>query len=431
MRLFSFRLHAGADMCIPLCMLWTFVLLSVCLFLVDRPTFEHLGDMAVAELSSTELRLYVSFFEILGISDDKQNVFLASLLRNVFEASSKLDFHLAPHGAALHSAVSRMQVSENPREAPTHHWIRFVDRLGFFSDSNAHAERIVNVGLAFAYGHLEVDALAKSNSKLLAKAQPAAAHAVDEDDCPKLPEGGTVVASTRAGEKDGSGGTDGAGDELNELPPIDRPLGQMGEEKEAALPPGGLYFLKFPPLSDGEMANGAGLFGGPTTSVGGSIATTALIGGDGVAKGAPAEPDQEVPLPHGGSTLTLGGRASSDGRTARSSEALDAAGKDVLGHLAPVAAPEDGGALEAGSGGIDENEDEGNLGAGSDVPPLVVYDRQPTVVPTEFAVKTVAVVLKGLQDTLDGMAVVWQLLDDSVLVLGRSAPRPVRKIGSL
>jgi len=386
--------------------------------------------MADAELSSTERRLYVSFLENLGIFDDKQNVFLASLLRNVFEASFQLDFHLAPHGAALHSAVSRMQVSENPQEAPTHRWIRVVDRLGFFSDNNSHAERVVNVGLAFAYRHLEVDAVAKSNALLLAKAQPTAAHAVDEDDCPKLPPGGTVVASTRAGGTDGSGGTGGAGDELDELPPIDLPLGQTGEEEEAALPPGGLSFSNLPPLSDGEMANGAGFFGGPTTSVGGSIATAALIGGDGAAKGAPAEPDQDVPLPHGGSTLTLGGRASSDGRTVRSSEALAAAGRDVLGHLAPVAEPEDGGALEAGSGGIDENEDEAILGASSDAPPHVVYDRQPTVVPTEFAVKTVAAVLKGLQDRLDGMAVLRQLLDDRVLVLGRSSPRPVRNNGT-
>lgn len=47
-----------------------------------------------------------------------------------------------------------MVVSENPREPPSHRWIRVLDRLGFFSDGDKHAERIVNIGMSFAYRQL-------------------------------------------------------------------------------------------------------------------------------------------------------------------------------------------------------------------------------------------------------------------------------------
>jgi len=98
--------------------------------------------------------------------------FLFLFLRNLYDAASKLDLHLAPYGTALHCAVSRMVVSTNPQEAPTHRWIRVVDRLGFFTDARS-PERICNLSLAFAYRHLEADALAEANALLLRKSQPA------------------------------------------------------------------------------------------------------------------------------------------------------------------------------------------------------------------------------------------------------------------
>jgi len=164
------------------------------------------SPVAESELTKTERRLYVSFFDDLGISDEKQIAFLAMLLRNVFEASSKLDPHLAPHGAALHSSVSRMQVSDNPQDAPTHRGIRVVDRMGFFSDTNSNDERIVNIGLSFAYSHLEVDALAEANAMLLLvrQVQPTATAAAEEN-----PNGGETAALTRAGQGGGGRNTDG------------------------------------------------------------------------------------------------------------------------------------------------------------------------------------------------------------------------------
>jgi len=339
------------------------------------------------ELSTAERRLYVSFFENLGISDEKQTFFLSTLLRNVFEASAKLDLHLAPHGASLHSAISRMQVSVNPQEAPTHRWIRVVDRLGFFSDSNSHAERIVNIGLAYAYRHLEVDALAGANAILMSKVQATTPQTVDGDEVVLLPVGGVNVAETSggAGEDETADGADGP-------PPIDDPLPREDGESaaEGALPDGGVVFPILPPA----RAFGAASVGGPSASVGGSIVTTVTTGGVAAAGGPPAGAGQEAPLPSGGIEFTLDGAP-------------------------PVAATTEG--------ELDADEEEDQAGSASSILPHVIYDRQPTVVPNALAVETVRAVLAGLQDRFDGMAVLRQLLDDSVNVLGRSTPRPMLK----
>lgn len=65
--------------------------------------------------------------------------------------AADLEKHLAPVGASLHSAASRMVGSDNPRAPPQHRWIRVVDRLEFFGDSDDHASRLVNVGFSYAY----------------------------------------------------------------------------------------------------------------------------------------------------------------------------------------------------------------------------------------------------------------------------------------
>jgi len=40
--------------------------------------------------------------------------------------------------------------------------IRIIDRIGFFSDEDEHASRVVNRGLSFAYRKKELDAAAKA-----------------------------------------------------------------------------------------------------------------------------------------------------------------------------------------------------------------------------------------------------------------------------
>jgi len=102
------------------------------------------------------------FLESLGITDTPKVSFLASLLRDVYETSAKLDLHLKPHGASFHSAISRLLTTDIPHDVPSLFWIRVVDRMGFFTDGDDHAERIFNVGLAFAYRRKQLDTLAAS-----------------------------------------------------------------------------------------------------------------------------------------------------------------------------------------------------------------------------------------------------------------------------
>jgi len=331
---------------------------------------------AQPEMSKTERRLYINFFENLGINDDKATAFLATLLRNVFEASSKLDAHLAPHGACLHSAVSRMQVSENPRDAPTHRWIRLVDRIGLFSDNDAHAVRIMNLALSFAWRHVELDAIAKANALILGEMQQTVDVAVATNKVAAIPRGGVDLTPV------GGGGVGGAtGDEAGGLPPIDDPMQQGDDDEECALPDGGMAFLNVPPPSG--LANGGDPAGGLSAS---ALTTSTTLGGGRTTTGG----GQETPLPAGGIEINL--------------------------DHAPLS-----------GAGQDPDETDEDAGQGGHCPPHVIHDRQPTVVPTNFSVETVTAVLTGLQDRADGIAVLRQLLDDSVLVLGRSSARPTVK----
>jgi len=388
------------------------------------------------EMSKAERRLYVSFFENLGISDDKQTVFLAALLRNVFEASSKLDSHLAPHGASLHSAVSRMQVSDNPREAPTHRWIRVVDRLGFFSDSNAHAERIVNVGLSFAYRHMEVDALAEANAILLGNVQTTADQTTDGDEIVVLPRGGVDVTPMGGGTSAGAGagagasagagaggvaGVDATGDDKDGLPPIDEPMQREEEGEESALPEGGMSFPNLSPPFALGAANAGGRSGGPSASVVTSVNATTATDGAPAAEAAGAAEGQETPLPTGGIEFQL------DGANPLANFPQDKSGAAADAEIGARGGAAPAGAAPSMEGSIDADEEEEDDGGSSASPPHVIHDRQPTVVPTSFALETVKAVLTGLQDRIDGMAVLRQLLDDSVLVLGRSSSRPALK----
>jgi len=81
----------------------------------------------------------------------------------------RMDINLAPYGASLHCSISHMIVATNPEEVPTHQWTRVLRRLGIFADVDEHAERIINVGLSFAYRHLEMDALVGASAALLGK----------------------------------------------------------------------------------------------------------------------------------------------------------------------------------------------------------------------------------------------------------------------
>ncbi|OSX74630.1 hypothetical protein BU14_0277s0002 [Porphyra umbilicalis] len=93
--------------------------------------------------------------------------FSADLLRNFRDAAARLDKHLAGYSACVHAAVSRLAPASSPTTSPEHLSKRVHDRLGFLHDHDTHAQRLVNIGLSFAYRHLELDALAIGNVHLL------------------------------------------------------------------------------------------------------------------------------------------------------------------------------------------------------------------------------------------------------------------------
>jgi len=199
---------------------------------------------------------YLQFFRSLGIMDNSKVAFLARMLEAFYNMAIKLDEHLAPTGAVLHAAISRMCQGDSPMDAPQHRWIRIQDRLGFFSDGEDHGSRVINMGLAFAYRHKELEALSEANTLQLENlriaaaranrtpvaagglshaaacaatqvganvaeddADPAAGHGGDDGDGSIIPEGGLVlrrdqprgVAGGDAAGEDAAGGCDADG----------------------------------------------------------------------------------------------------------------------------------------------------------------------------------------------------------------------------
>ena len=362
-------------------------------------------EVDVAEVTAVERRVYSQFFEHLGISDDNQTTFLCTLLRNVYDSTSKLDAHLAPHGASIHSAVSRMLVSDNPREAPCHHWIRVYDRMGFFADDDRHAERVVNCGLAYAYRFMEADALAEANAVLLGAVPQKARAAVDDDLVEKedVPDGGLVVqsnvgtamaasvASTILGRGAGTGGGDavemGAPSADLAASGLQAPVAPQGEsgsndsDDELAFPAGGMSFTQSP--------------GGPSSLVTASIDLTGSAAPAGADNHAPSTATQvdelfEPAVPNGGTVVSAARQAAA------------AALEDTL-------------------------SDQERQTADADVvngpsPSHLVFERQPKVFPNDQAVETVGAVLRGVGSQPDGADILRKLLDHSLLCLARTVP---------
>ena len=343
--------------------------------------------MADGGVSAAEQQLYLQFFKHLGITDDNQMTgFLASLLRNVFDACSKLDMHLVPYSATVHSAVSRMIVPNNPRDAPSYRWIRVVDRVGFFSDDDAHAVRIVNIGLSYAYRFLGADAISVANAALLDKTQQSAN---------RLPavvcHGGGATAAR----------VESAG--LGNIPPLVDAVPPSGVEK--ALPPGGAV------VSIGGVAVAGGCAAGPIPSdLQGDAPGARGSASTGQGAASPAGNSAEQPFPAGGIVVSRASRADAGETDAALVDAVHDALLDPLGD--PLAGLED--AVEE-EDGADANEE---------APSHVVYERQPHVVPSTTAVDAVSAVLRtvGQRNDSAGKDVLRKLLTDSLLCLVRTDP---------
>jgi len=320
---------------------------------------------------STQLKEYNLFLQSLGITDREKVSFLSPLLRDLYRTAAKLDKYLEPHGAAFHSAISRLLTTDNPTDVPTHCWIRVVDRLGFFTDHDAHAQRIVNIGLSFAYRHKQVDALAGINALALDQAKSAPAQGLKND----VPHGGVLLAVGKGADAGGSGARGASADE--------------------AVPVGGTVLAArgAPNSATGAGASAGERDGGATQSppAGGTVVANHRD----LAHLPPPAQALRVPGGTGGGiveTLLLAG------------------GSVVAKHGLTKASPtdqdqddSDGGSEDAQGVGLAEN----------------VHEIQPTITPTSTAVDCVTFVLRTVRDRKDAIDVLRQLLADSLLCLVR------------
>ncbi|OSX75283.1 hypothetical protein BU14_0242s0001 [Porphyra umbilicalis] len=60
------------------------------------------------------------FRKELGITDHQKTAFLGRLVEKFYGIGAKPDEHMAPTGAVLRCAVSRMVAVENPLDPPNH-----------------------------------------------------------------------------------------------------------------------------------------------------------------------------------------------------------------------------------------------------------------------------------------------------------------------
>lgn len=322
---------------------------------------------------NAQLKEYVLFLESLGIVDGEVVSFLAPLLRDLYRTAAKLDKYLEPHGAAFHSAISRLQTTDNPMDIPTHCWIRVVDRLGFFTDHDAHAQRIVNIGLSFAYRHKQVDALAGINA--LALNQDNASSGRERGD--GHPRGDTTAA---AGKGVGARGPDVNG----AAPDCTTPAATAEGE---SIPVGGAVLsTRGAPVRE-SAGDGNGEAGRDPPDSGTVVANQ--------SQGADLPP---TPPP---GTSGAAGRGMVDAQVPR--------GGMVIASRVTAKVSDD--EQDASERGLDDGDGRGLV--------KNVHDEQPTVVPTPDAVECVSFVLRTVLERTDAIDVLRHLLADSLLCLVR------------
>lgn len=331
---------------------------------------------------------YGRFFQTLGINDGPKVQTLARLLKRFYIVAKQLDNHLAPVGATLHSAVSRMVQSDDPRAPPQHRWIRIVDRLEFFGDADDHASRVVNVGLSYAYRHQEVHDLTATNALRLSNVLPGAGDGVHPPIAaaalPQPPTGGVVVAERRRGPLPSppSGGQAGAVD-AGGTPRGDPPLAAT-DDVSLAVPPEGVVVRRD---GDGLVQNG-----NDSPQVAGAV----LAQQAGGAPDAAASVDMDALLQDGGIVVA----------------------RRLLG-------PEDAG----GGPAVEGSTLSGNPAAPGvavrsvifldDAAAQVVSSSQPLVTPSAAALNCVNTVLDVMKVRQDVRGVLEQLVIDSLLCFAR------------
>ncbi|KAK1868748.1 hypothetical protein I4F81_011231 [Pyropia yezoensis] len=319
---------------------------------------------------------YVRVFELLSIPDAQKLQVLARLLQSLYDITTKLEGHLAATGGALHVAVSRMCEADNPLSPPQHRWIRIYDRLGFFSDGDEHACRVVNIGLSYAYRHQELNALTAANALRVRRAAASPLSGGEQiRGCgtgqQQVPEGGVVLGRRPA--------------TLRASPPIRGDSSALPPSKanQPTVPASGVNASARPdghaPFDNGDVGSGveAGLI-----------------------------------LPEGG--LVVRRHINEDG----AGEAVDddvTAGGIIVATRAPLRQPD---TVATGRGPALLGPD--NSGSGGDVEVnKVVSSVQPVVTPSASSIKCISAVLEALRERQDIRQVLQQLVIDGLLCLGR------------
>lgn len=332
---------------------------------------------------------YVRFFAALGVADTGKLQTLARLLHAFYDVATKLDAQLAPIGASLHASVSRMCEADNPTAPPQHKWIRVIDRLGFFSDTDEHACRVVNVGLSYAYRHQALDIVTAANSVRLSQlhhetASPAGLEkgtaAPDQ-----VPAGGIVVrrlpGSSVFGGSNGSAGAAASpapASDVDAAPDVDDDL---------VLPMGGLLVPR----------------AGSATTQGDRPHATGTTG-----SGAPRAPD---------GANASGGVAGCD-----KGDAVPDGGIVVASWLPPLNLASGAKPLPSVGGGQLPGRAtlvDGDSLSFDDTPAPVVRESQPVVTPSVGAVSCVKQVLNTLRDRADIRDVLHKLTYDGLFCLAR------------
>lgn len=352
---------------------------------------------------------FMIFIQALGIDEQPKVLKLARLLRSFNDVAMQLDSHLAPVGASLHAAVSRMCESANPTAPPQYGWIRVVNRLGFFPDSDGHASRVINIGLSYAYRHMELNNLTTENALRLkdlhltagrdAKFDSAAGPLVDRPPtgAPPAtpgPEGqlplGDIVVTTRLGDADSraapaaaAGRTAGAAASPAASMPLWAGSPAAAEQDSSVVPPGCLVVRSERDAQEANHDDELVRQGGPTAI---EIVVTALSADD----LASAVAVRDV-----GSAVTV--------RTALDVTRYVASPSPLL-QRGSLATFKDAGSLVVGSGTRTTT---------------TVCTSRPTVMPSSAAIDCAKSLLLHLRNRLDVRDVVERLVVDSLLCFAR------------
>lgn len=332
---------------------------------------------------------YERVFQTLGVDDPAKVQTLARLLQVFCEVASQLDSYLAPVGASLHAAVSRMCEGDNPLAPPQHRWIRVIDRLGFFRDTDEHTCRVVNIGLSNAYRHKELEALTAANALRLCDLRLSTSGGGGDGGTPLsqrcVPPGGVVVPRPV-----GLGGTNSPARVAQSRSASDATVvggasvrDPSADDGSSILPPGGLV-VKRPGTVGGtkSVKNAGGVL---------SDGDMAQVDRETVAKDPAPDGDEDALLQDGGI---------------------------VVARRAPL--PD----LPAGQDGVGSSG-AGNMKKTGAVVELdgefvtVISSTQPVVTHTDAAVKCVTSVLDSLASRDDVHRVLDQLVCESLLSLRR------------